>query len=405
MRNHETNRGSRFQAIRRLLQTVLLFTGCSLCLAGCWDRLEVNDIAIVSGTAIDWEEGHYRLSVQFPLASQIGGAKQSGGGGSGVTWYMDSGTGRTIREAHNDVQRSVSRKLYYAHRRVILFGEEAARSGTKEMIDIVARIPENRITTMVFVADGKAADILSVESPLEQSTADLIQEIGVYSAGIPRTLKHYIDSILSDGVEAVVPYVGIRETEPGEEGKSKPGVTMKGMALFRDDRMVGTINAEKSRTFLWVINQAQTSEATVKLSKYGYVTLMFQETESALRPKMVDGDVEMDLIFKARALVMDNESTYSSVTDELRLLREETERMVKHEIQELVTELKEKHNTDAIGFGDAIYRKYPARWRELRDVWYEYAYRRLPVHVNVNIQIETPGTIIKPIGQEDRDNQ
>ncbi|MCI3921618.1 Ger(x)C family spore germination protein [Paenibacillus sp. TRM 82003] len=385
----------RRRTLRAVAATLSL---CCLLLTGCWDRVEVNDIAIVSGSAIDLEDDMYRLSVQFPLAGQLGGTKDSGG--SGVKWYMDSGKGKTIRDAHNKLQLSVSRKLYYAHRRVLLFGEAAAKAGTAEMVDIVARIPQNRITTMVFVADGQAADVLSVETPLEQSTADAIREIGVLSAGIPRTLKHFIDFTLSDGIEAAVPYVGVRESDPGKESKPKPGIVMKGMALFRDDKMVGTIDPEESRTFLWVINQANTSEVTVDLPNHGPLTLMFQETEASLRPFIRNGEVEMSMKFKARAIVLDNESDYSSVTDDLSLLREHTEKEVRRRIRDLVEKLQNEKHADAIGFGDAIYRKYPERWHELRDVWYDYAFRTLPVHVDVAVQVESPGTIIRPMGDK-----
>ena len=36
-----------------------------LCLTGCWDRVEVNDLAIVTGTAIDKKDDEIELTIQI----------------------------------------------------------------------------------------------------------------------------------------------------------------------------------------------------------------------------------------------------------------------------------------------------------------------------------------------------
>ncbi|GJM76942.1 hypothetical protein HMSSN036_91580 [Paenibacillus macerans] len=50
-------------------------------LTGCWDRIEVNDIAFVLGSSTDREDGLIRSTVQIALPSQLGGAGSQGGGG------------------------------------------------------------------------------------------------------------------------------------------------------------------------------------------------------------------------------------------------------------------------------------------------------------------------------------
>lgn len=58
--------------MKRLTPIVVLLMGMLL-VSGCWDRREVNDMAIVIAMAMDKEpNGHYRLSVQVPLVSSLG---------------------------------------------------------------------------------------------------------------------------------------------------------------------------------------------------------------------------------------------------------------------------------------------------------------------------------------------
>ena len=69
----------------------------SLCgmilLSGCWDRVEINDLAIVTAAAIDaTDDNQIELSLQvfIPKALGSGGGQGGGGGGGGGTSY--SGT-------------------------------------------------------------------------------------------------------------------------------------------------------------------------------------------------------------------------------------------------------------------------------------------------------------------------
>ncbi|GJM83562.1 hypothetical protein HMSSN139_60580 [Paenibacillus sp. HMSSN-139] len=57
----------------RLTLAVLL---PSLGLTGCWDRIEVNDVAFVLATSTDMEQGQVRSTAQIALPSSLGGGRQ-----------------------------------------------------------------------------------------------------------------------------------------------------------------------------------------------------------------------------------------------------------------------------------------------------------------------------------------
>lgn len=105
---------------------------CTSLLTGCWDREEINDVAFVIGIAVDKEGEDYRSSLQIALPGQSGASGSEGGGGgtSGdKPWFILSNTARTLRGTSLEGQKSLSRRIYYAHRRTILIGEELAREG------------------------------------------------------------------------------------------------------------------------------------------------------------------------------------------------------------------------------------------------------------------------------------
>lgn len=69
--------------VKRIL-LFLSFSGSLLLLGGCWDRVEINDLAIVTAAAID-EKGANRveLSLQIFVPKSMGGQGQGQGGGGG----------------------------------------------------------------------------------------------------------------------------------------------------------------------------------------------------------------------------------------------------------------------------------------------------------------------------------
>lgn len=58
-------RSSRFK-----IASIIVILIHSLLLTGCWDRVEVNDLALILAFAVDKEEdGLYRMSVQLPWSA------------------------------------------------------------------------------------------------------------------------------------------------------------------------------------------------------------------------------------------------------------------------------------------------------------------------------------------------
>lgn len=81
---------------------------------------------------------------------------------------MDSAVGKTIREANSMIQSRMSRELYYSHHRMIVIGEQLAKEGMSDVLDIVARFPENRLTAYLVMTKGKGIELLNAQPQFER---------------------------------------------------------------------------------------------------------------------------------------------------------------------------------------------------------------------------------------------
>ncbi len=127
-----------------------------LSLTGCWDSVELNRRAIVSGVAIDrgpTDEEKYVLSFQVIIADEISG--ENARGASPVVVYK--GSGRTMFEALANASRQTARFLSLGHIRVIIISEKFAREGIKDMMDVFERESETRLSSYIFISKGQPA--------------------------------------------------------------------------------------------------------------------------------------------------------------------------------------------------------------------------------------------------------
>ncbi|MEH7748363.1 hypothetical protein V7659_25610 [Neobacillus drentensis] len=107
------------KAIRKLL--IVLIT--VFLLTGCWNRIEVNDIAIVTAIGLDLvEDNMIRLTLQVAIPTKLGPTGGSSGGGKERSTFVISEKGVTVSEAYRNLQMKLSRRVFFSQSRVLLIG-------------------------------------------------------------------------------------------------------------------------------------------------------------------------------------------------------------------------------------------------------------------------------------------
>ncbi|WP_440119371.1 Ger(x)C family spore germination protein [Paenibacillus sp. QZ-Y1] len=98
-------------------------------MTACWDRVEINDIAIVLATGIDHVDEKVHLTAQIFIPRKGGGGAESGGSSpSGVT-MIRTAEGRTVAEALNRLQRQVARNMFWGHCEVYYYARRDQARG------------------------------------------------------------------------------------------------------------------------------------------------------------------------------------------------------------------------------------------------------------------------------------
>jgi Ger(x)C family germination protein len=374
---------------------------CGLLMAGCWDRVEVNDLAIVIAFSIDKEaNGEYRLSVQVPLVSNLGGPNGGGGGTSGdKAYYVDSATGKTLREANSVLQARMSRQLFYAHHRVIVIGEELAREGLREVLDIVARFPENRLTAYLVLAKGKGIDTLQAQPSFERFSGEAMREL-IKKETIPVSVKDMAQMLNTPGVDAYLPYVTTIHSHP--KGKSKE-IQIIGVAQFRGDRMVGVFHDEAARGLRWFRHQFTPFATQVALTEKENVSVQFDKGMAEIKPVIRQGRIRFSINVYASATVIENMTSADlSKAANMAALERKLSMHITESVKKTLAQMRQQW-TDTIGLGLVLARKYPREWRsELRKHWNERL-AQVDFRVQTKAEITNIGQTTEDITKEGHD--
>lgn len=367
------------------LKPLILFI-CVLLLNGCWDRTEVNDLAFVIATGFDkMAENEFRAAVQTPLPSAMGGPSGGGGGTSGDSpYYVDSATGRNIREADDNLQKRVSRELFLAHRRVFIFGEKLASGGIKRSLDYILEHPESRLSTFILIAEGEALDIMTASPHFEQLPSEAVREMAKSTLNVDT--RDIINDLDLPGKDPIIPIVKTVKTQNKGNDK-KEEIQIDRIGIMKDDALAFITSEEEARGVFWLHNKMERKKITVPIDKDSELNLSIRDSKIKPSYKVKNHMPEFTLHLNVDGLLLQNEARLNlEEKDIYKMATNKFAEQVRKEVAAIINHAKAE-GIDPYGLGCYVYRTDNVLWeKHLADKWRELL-PDLKVEVDVKTEI------------------
>lgn len=381
----------------RFTALILLISAFPAILGGCYDRRELDTLGIVMGVALDSEgEDQTKMTVQMVKVGAQGGSKKSSkdGGGGDEPYINASGTGKNINVIIREMQNKMSRRVYVAHSEVMIFGEELAKKGVRDSVDFFARAPEARMTLYVFVAKGKAADILKAKPEFEKiPSAELgsILKSEKLTADAPIVTEFdFVCRMVSKTTAAVAPLVTLSEEEENQR------FNIEGCAVFKESQMVGEFGSDETNGLLLATGEIKSGIMRVE-ALGADASVEIRKAKSKIKPEIKkDGSVKITVEINEMIGLGDQTGTVNFAEFENSKMLNEA---VKHETEKLIWSAIDKSrelNADVFGFGESVGRKFPKQWKELEKKWGE-VYKDIEVELVVNLKGDGSGRLSAPL--------
>ncbi|QTL99241.1 Ger(x)C family spore germination protein [Iocasia frigidifontis] len=374
-------------------------------LTGCWSSHEVNTLAINICIGIDKTEKGYFISEQILNPKAI--AAEQAINESPV--YIYTSEGRDISEVIQRLTKQSARKIYNAHLRMVVFGEDVAKDGIQDILDYFMRSSQYRTDFYFVIAKNATAnEVLSILTPIES-----IPGIKIYDSLISASenwaptksvrIIELVNTIIADGINPVLTGIEITpgktisdSTEVLKESVGIKRLVYYGLGVFKDDRLVGWLDEVGSKGYNYITGNINKTIGHVKYGDNVKITGEVINAKSNVKASLVNGKPVIEVKIKVKQNVEAVEGDFDvSKEENIAIFNKLAEKKIKSHCEKAIKKAKYDFESDIFGFGEVIHRQYPKVWDKIKDNW-NNEFVNLPVKVTVNVKINQLGEVTKP---------
>ncbi|MCR4427268.1 MAG: Ger(x)C family spore germination protein, partial [Firmicutes bacterium] len=389
----------------------LLLLVLPMTVGGCTDAREIEDVGFIMGLGIDRAEAgagraseELRVWVQVVIPSSKPEEAQHG------TAWLGSAVGGSVWQALRALETRSGRSLFLGHVRTVVLGEEFARAGIAEALDIFARDAQFRYKSLLVVTPDSVEELLSVESPQEPMASTLINSI-MRNADRPSTAPmstflRVITSLEQAGDQPLLARVslpdqkvgqggeaagapagggptapprasqgqggaeggGPSEAGPGGQTQQKPQeLEVCGAAVFHGDKMIGWLSSEETAMALMLRNELQRYSFTAPApgDAPGTIGVFVMDATSSIRTGRIEPDlsrVPVHITVKGHVEIREIKSPREFLTpEEVQRINDELSKKMQDELTHCVQLAQREFGTDFLGVGEAFRKRLSVR--------------------------------------------
>lgn len=352
-------------------------------LSGC-GQVEINNAAIPLAVSSDYRDGKIVVSAQ--MAKPVSPEESDG---TGPQFYIITGSGKTLSEATRNTSRYFSSIPLWSHTQLSINGEALAKKGITPIIDFLVR---NRYTRrnnpVVITHNATPEEILNVKPYLEPYTAMAIKrllrnqevQLGIYTS---TDLNEFLQKLANPGIEPFAPMITIGQVGPEKQ------ILLDGTAVFKGDRMVGSLNEEESRGLHLIQPKTNTGGLFLvpsPLNQENRITLEISRSQAKTIPVIQGQAIHMQIHVKMEGNFYEQGGTDNLFTPEgFAQIEAAAEKELERQINMTIRKAQSL-NSDIFGWGYSVYRTDPETWKTIEPEWNQ-RFPNMPYEVSVKFEL------------------
>ncbi len=367
-------------------------------LTGCYNYREINELAIVSGVSIRKVDNEIELTTEVINPKK----EQDASSGEEPEFIIYSSRAKSVQEAIRKMMKESPRKMYGAHIEILVIDEGIAREYLMDILDSFARNPEIRSEFKVLV--GKSDDILKITTPLEKISSENIRnslENNNKYLGFANVVTYHelISNVLNPNIELVLPVLSMKgNVNLGEDKENISNTSVKatsiidGMAIFRNNKLIGYLTEEESLTYN--ILRDSVKNFFIRTSGHDNEYIVHEIIRLSSKMEFDRNKNEMKITLTGKSAISEvNEKIDLENLEEVSKLEKELNQELKKMVERSILSIQKKYNSDIFGFGDVIYKSYPKYFQKIKDEFKQDGFQNMKVNVSVKIKGQEKGNL------------
>ncbi|MDW7615916.1 Ger(x)C family spore germination protein [Peribacillus simplex] len=395
---------------RKRLVLLLMLIGTTFT-SGCWDKKELNEMAIVSAVGVDKnKEGKLVATFQIINPSNVAGALQ-GGGGTNPPISIYRASGDNILEMDSVASTKISRDMYFAHANLIVISEEVAKEeGINSIFDAFERSPEFRATTRIVIARGvKARNIVETLTAIDKVTAEkiirTIESTEKQQGGsVNINLQEVIKNLVSTGKEPIISGFTVKG-QKGKEDKMEntqssdiqANPKAAGIGVFKEGKLVDWLDGDKAIGSMWVLDRIKSTNLNMDWKdKKDAITYQVIRQKTNVSVKMENGKPKVFIKVRAEGDIREVDVPLNLNSPHVLIdIEKKLANNLKKEMEDAIVRAQ-KNKSDIFGFGEIMHESHPKVWKKLEKDWDDVTFPKLEAQVQVETFIRRTGLRNKP---------
>ncbi len=380
-------------------------------LTSCTGLREVSDLGIVTTTAIDVDNGEILLTHEVIVPE----TSPSTSDNTKKVIYVQS-RGKTVLDALRNGTLIFDRKLFLAHNRIFILGEDFAKEGVSSALNFYVYDNEPRESAFVVVAKGcKGYDVMGINGGLSNTPgkylSDLLENHVLNLKSRDFSLVEFLRYFLKDSnpVTGVVEPIEEKVINK-EEGQSiKNSLNVEGGAAFKGDKLIGYYDGDEMKGFNFIIDEFKNglivfeapdelmTESEVIGESGRYTVVEVKKSKTDKKVEIIDEKLHLTIDVNIKgSLIEDMKGLKVSNKDILHILELASSNQVKRYINMTMEKAQKEFEIDSFSIGNLVHIRYPDLWKEISGDW-ESIFLDLDYTVNVKVDMVRTGLLNIPI--------
>ena len=352
------------------MKKIFLILFISFLLSGCYDYNQLNDLAIISGIGIDFENDEFKVTFEV-----ISTKKEGETSGSNSTYYITS-SGNTLVDAFTKSANKIDKVPYFEHVEMVVFSENVATSHLEDCIDYLIRTERLRNEFYTAIAEDSAEDLISASTknhPIVSSYLVQLLEFNneTYNSAYYIQFTKTLNSMLSEGEDAMLPVFKVDEND---------NICLSGLGIFKSFNLVHIFNNEDA-SIVNLLNNFNVESVHFSMSCDNNKAIVIADYKSDVSIEPGKDKILVKATINAR--ISESTCNYDLKDAEAYLeLESKFTKIVEKEIDKVLKEFQ-TYQSNALNIGRTYYNKY-----RIEDF---YLWTSQPIEYDIDLKINKKG--------------
>ena len=369
------------------MKKILIIISILFCTTGCFNYKELNNYAIATGMAIDFNNNEYEVSFLISNSPK----SNSSISGHDYKTVIYSGKGKTIYECIKQIGTISPKELYIGHLSIVLISEDVAKKGINKIIDFLVQDPRSKKNFFVALTKtNKAKEVLSITSPLtdfpSQNLSTNIKTTSELQGSVIATdFNKLLYNIANKGVDLTLSGFKVEgnignESTDNNTNIPKSYIYLTPLGIFKNDKLVYWTTLDESKGINIINDNINYMYFNINCNN-GYMVVEINKLKSninVLKNKNVN-------------IKINGKASINEITCNIDLNNQKTIKKFEKKIEDKIktlenyaVNLSKKYNTDIFGINLKYYRNYQKTNKE---------YNNFKFNFDTNIKLNSTGSI------------